>query len=366
MESRATNKTRERQLIALYAKREASTLELLTADFGHWPPKGLEIIHPPEGTVRFKPVIASQFQKSTNWKSLNSYQELFLSFFTAGQADARKERDIHIHEVLGLARIFNKSSDYLANTISHEHLHILQWDDYRSSLASSLQNKRYAIVSQLKETDLFLNYLSDECEFQARLHTILVNAYQQHGIMPANNHELWAALLSQGIEIPASLTKQIDQDLLQKFKTDNDFIEFNSDKQAVREINRLTKSLKEENISEFWLDTVPRIYGDMLELYGDKYGSIRMGHSHNVQFRELFYRNARAVHKGKKTPDDAIKDMHDIVYKMTAPDVKTLFDKVSDRSFYADHGDGFIHIPSSIRENVLNIFHEHPHICLPS
>ena len=45
---------RYHDIIAMYAKGHANSLDILKADFVHWPPNGLDIVRPPDIDIKFK------------------------------------------------------------------------------------------------------------------------------------------------------------------------------------------------------------------------------------------------------------------------------------------------------------------------
>lgn len=386
--SRVHDKTREEQLIKLAKQGKCKTIDLFEADFGHWPPNDLTISNPPTGEVDFKPSTLTMLTTPRHWPSIISLSSIAMWYMatqsfvkavaisvisnsasTMGFVDPfKKERTIHINEGLGLYGYFNKRSEYLANVVSHEHFHLMQRDDQNVSLTCAFQD-RSKLINKLEEQTSRLKYLADECEFQARMHTVLANVYQQHQRLPLNAVELIAALKSHGVEVPDSVEDELYsttktayayRDALERFYHDEEFIDHNGDKSAVSDLNKVLEALKDEHVAETWFTAIPRIYGDLLEIYGDAYGSERVGLGHNIQLREIFYREMKQLLGEPEDPKRHLSRAYKALAAMPDHQREELYDLVArDELYQTSYNTEAILVPRKFRAAVIGLFNEH-------
>lgn len=316
------NKLPERypEMIGMYAKGEANSLDILRTDFGHWPPNGLDIVRPPDFDIKFKsifgtfaglsrffPSLTSAFLTAQLSKSSPISAAIFFAIATAARVMAlggfvkKKEPTIFLNDGYRLLGRFQGGRRYLSHIISHEFKHVLQGRDSIESLSSSINGDRKDIASMLEEdVSEHKKYLAEECEIQARLHTVIVGAYHQFERMPTNYEELIAALHSQGVKIPDIALRHARSTLQGRqafsfYVKDDELHDRYADKSAIGDLNSVLEAVRQEHQKQFSAEILPFIYGDLLELYGDRYGAKRMGHTHNVQLREVFYKMAENV-----------------------------------------------------------------------
>ncbi|HPF78078.1 MAG TPA: hypothetical protein PLF01_02190 [Alphaproteobacteria bacterium] len=366
-------------IIAMYARGHANSLDILKADFVHWPPNGIDVVHAPDIDVNFRSI----FSTSEGWKRLiPSFNSLMIttSLFkshpiaatlfwaistTARVAElggfidpARSNTTIFLNDFYRLFTFTQGGRRFLSQIITHEFKHIVQARDKQESLSSSLDNNRLGIASYLEDKpDEHVKYLSEECELQARLHTMMVGLYHQFEKLPSNRDEFYAALASQGINVPEtflSIAERTSQgrEALSFYQRDDALFARYADTSAVKDLNKVFDALTPERKIKFWSRVMPFIYGDMLELYGDRLGHKRMGHSHNIQLREVFYRAGEEYRtQGKElekktivTADElaAVKKHFDlaldVVRKMSRDDAVDLGCKILRGDLYHEYG----------------------------
>lgn len=199
--------------------------------------------------------------------------------------------------------IIDKLYNSPLDTIGHEHTHILQKDDmerggtgfnlmdnyFKTRLETALKVKaplRYKFDNALSG-NCISNFMQD-VEVQARLHTIIAHECREHGRMPMTKHELWAALIDAGLQAPPKVYEAL------KLSTDKSHETFCKGgiraafKRAVRgvadkstaEMNAVFRAHLFSDLKEkFWEETMPYLYGHLLELYGHSTGRQDMGFS---------------------------------------------------------------------------------------
>lgn len=388
---RIYDNTREQKLIELAKQGKCKSIELFEADFGHWPPNDLTISNPPTGEVAFRPSIVTLLTNPKHWPGLLSPSDIAVMFAITGSLikavalsvasktlgimgfvdPLKKERAIHINEALGMYGYFNEKSEFLANVISHEHFHVMQRDDQNVSLTCAFED-RTKIADKIKSPGRYVRYLAKEAEMQARIHTILANVYQQHQRLPLTPIELIAALKSHDINVPDEIENLLylqpktasEYEMAQrKFPRNYEFVEYNSDERAVEAINKVLGKLKEEHVEEFWLKGLPRLYGDLLEIYGDAYGSERMGLCHNIQLREIFYREIKHLGDSPEEPKKHLGRAYRAVAAMPEMQREELKELVKNDVLYQTPYDTeAILVPREYKPVVLSLFNHHSDI----
>lgn len=186
-------------------------------------------------------------------------------------------------------------------TIGHEHAHILQRDDMeRGGTGINLMENRFkneletALNTRAPLRHKFDNILSGNClpnftqdaELQARIHTIAAHICRKHGRLPATRLELWAAMIDAGLKAPPKVyeaLKDAQDRSHEKFLETGLKAGFNravrgvADK-ATAEMNAVYRSHLFADLKEkFWEETLPYLYGHLLELYGHGSGRKDMG-----------------------------------------------------------------------------------------
>lgn len=309
---------RYHDMIALYARGHANSAEILKTDFGHWPPNNLDIVRTPDIDVEFRSSLATKYglksvipkwyesafllnifmgsplKAAAYYSGLTTLKLLSLGGFVSPEA---KPTTVHANDAYRLLGGFQGGRRYFSHILAHEFKHVVQVRDSQESLSSSLDDRTEIAAMLKKPVWGHTKYLAEECEMQARLHTIMVGAYHQFEAMPTTKSELLVCLASQKIDVPEDVLEKIrasegGEAIFEKFAHDEKLYDRYADKSAVSDINSVVKKVKVEFIDKFWGKTFPYIYGDLLELYGDSQGLKRMGRSHNAQLREVFYKSA--------------------------------------------------------------------------
>jgi hypothetical protein len=124
------------------------------------------------------------------------------------------------------------------------------------------------------------NYFTSETEVQARLHEVMVHGYAGWQKMPTNKTELWAALANYGLTPPRAIRKELEaseqgRQALSDFRVSP--AARHRMRMAIRDLGyahdfAVFKAHKEA----YWQTGIPRIYGALLELYGDGPGRARL------------------------------------------------------------------------------------------
>ena len=268
---------RARVINDIYHKGQGDSLEILRADFGGvWPPHGLVITQPPAHKI-----------------TLQRYTKIF-SDESASVSNQERDLFIHINRMGHLSSLFNRDSQARADTIAHENIHILQKTMIQQGLSNSFgQFYRHGVKEMIhKNAGSYARYLCAEDELQVRLHLLVSRYYRDHAKIPLNQHELWSMLHHEGVKITDGCVQDLyksDQGLraLGKFFRDPKTLPlFKSE--PVREINTALYSISDRHKEKFCLITLPALYGSLLEIYGDREGSRRMGYSHNISLTDMF------------------------------------------------------------------------------
>lgn len=271
--------THARTLGDLYRDRRATSLDILRADFGgDWPPRGLEIVTPPENPVAFETFIGLD-------RAYVDYSEL--------------RPVMYINRVYNLVSLFNRASTGLAETVSHENIHILQKISAQQGAKSPYTRSsqlRTARVSK-KSASGFKSYLLNPEETQVRLHLAAAQYYRHHGILPLSPHELWAMLYTEGVRTESKAIEDMmatNEGLaaLRKFAVPTQLSRIRC-APHIDELNSVFRAIKPEHKDAFCRERIPVLYGQLLELYGDREGCRRVGLEHNVGLSEKFFRQAR-------------------------------------------------------------------------
>lgn len=204
--------------------------------------------------------------------------------------------------ILGMPFSFFRKE--LADVAGHEHIHVLQVGDKRRSgpeefriLLSPFSDRArgnmkgpYSFFDSFNYAFSFgmTRYFMKDSEVQARLHTVMVHGFRKWGRLPENKRELWAALIDSGLLAPARIHEELksipaDTELETFATTKNDSALkkcFNRNASLpVSELNIACKAHLQKDLKErFWLETLPYLYGHLLELYGYEDGRRMMGY----------------------------------------------------------------------------------------
>lgn len=322
---------REKMANQLLMRGHASMRELLTASFGEWPPRGLEInpnlSH--DQQVTFKPFLdATKDQRmgknifSKLWNILGEEMD------TLGRGTISGDRLIWINKfkLCTLPRILGGGGS-INSTMGHETIHILQGDHYwraqevfgaeiaqdiwtghnnaasnmimhkltesgpkppKSAWQKSSLMKAFNAVASWVRDDKRHAYLKEGIEVQARIHQIIMDGYSRWGRMPQTHGELIAALTNAGLKPPPEIAQY-----LSNLTEDSSVRRFLPREKgytgAAVDIQSVSSSFSRIGQWDFWQETLPAIYADLIEMYGDIPGRARFGLGVNPksEFRQM-------------------------------------------------------------------------------
>lgn len=377
MAIKSTLPERYPDIIAMYARGHANSLDILKADFVQWPPKGLDIVRAPDidiefksmyksvpGLLRFFPSFNSIFMMLMMFKSHPIATGIYVGLSTFSKVMSLRgfvrpgQDSIYLNDAYRIFAGSQRGRRLISHVLTHEYKHVVQGRDKKESLSSALDGDRLGIKEMLSDKiGKHEKYLAEECELQARLHTVMVGIYHQYEKMPTTPYELMAALHSQGINLSKSVvralgTKPSGVRAQAFYAPDKELFERYADQTAINGLNSVFDSLREESVHDFTVRVLPFIYGDMLELYGDRLGHKRMGHTHNIQLREVFYKAAEnyRVHDAelKKQPLVTSEELEEVqgyydtalevVKVMPKDDAVDLGCKIIRGDLYHEHG----------------------------
>lgn len=282
----------------------ASVDELLHASFGEWPPKGLDIVHENPQRVNLTTSLTHFHQQSRDQKQPPWHKKLYEWMSVNGYAYVCHTRAIFINK--GLLSVFGGNT---VSTLGHETTHILQGDHFwrardimgkdgisaRLPMQDTISNIAVdeAIKGEFKQgflcrifnkiadqTGAGLTYYKQGIEVQARLHEALVAGYPAWDRMPQNRDEFFFAMKSVGFNLPDTIKRTMEShpdkaELEKAFPRTKS--RFSPSYSFVSDIKYLESNLTEQGKKNFWHTAMPRLYADLIEMYGDKLGRERMG-----------------------------------------------------------------------------------------
>jgi|GEM_PF-5171671 len=449
---------RERELYKQLAAGTAlNSSTLLEIDFGHFPPKGLQITERNENPVNIRSIYQDHFRtplnkltgslfmggyvhtKKTTIAQMEDYaasidisaakkekpetadsaseydRSLYLNNFLyspvgqAGYLSALWSMPVIIKafstdpalsalsiffvvpflsslRLSPLTHLTNAVKEFAIQTVGHEHLHLLQRQDddetktgfhcfdnnfYKRDEREVRESKLRMFLTTIDDTASYnsIHYLRSDYETQARLHVLTARNYSRWGRLPTTKHELWAALIDAGMNAPRRIHKALKEGPVEG--KPEDFLKpgltatfgraarrsLNTD---VADLNVGTRSLHQTFRKErHWEETLPYLYGHMLELYGDRNGRLYMG------FTGALTKGGTAVpvDADKRTAlfntlshDDVLTvkteelcrniHIHDKDVETIAPDLKDLFNKMPEslqpKAFDTAHAEKYI------------------------
>lgn len=329
---------RKTEINRLFDQKQTNTHEILAADFGDWPPKGLSI------------------------RETESIPVTFGKFFTpdpgfAGYTsnDTPQKIDINIWSLL--PRIFNKTSASLAEVISHENIHVLQNTltgtvsvrmdhDHPNSYRDYLTN----ILSPL-----YLQTVGHLREIQPRLHGVITEHYRRTQNLPANTADLLALLRAEKIIGESAF---IDDTLENSFEGRWAKKRFPAD--SGKKGSRLQDAadlwlffflIRKEKRDEFYEKVLPGIYGRLLELYGDEFGCMRVGYNYNTLINETLLRQAKG---------NDLKAAQKTIAAMPLSQAGALMHDLMRAPAWKDKTTGNIHnLTPEMAETLINLLYKH-------
>lgn len=317
---------REKMAYQLLMRGHATMDEILAANYGEWPPKGLDIIG--KNTQRVKLVsLLDEESGETGFRRL--WEKTLNALTVAGSSTLDRDREIRINRfVCGmLPAPFGES---LNTIMGHEAAHILQGDHYWRAYKLFNREDSHAIYAGQKgiKADNIARPLFDEhmktgrlramfnkaakyiyddidyqkqgTEIQARLHEILITGYPAWGRLPGSPAELMTALRDAGLSMPAALQEELDA-APGSAEIRATFSGAQQHGPLPPGLSFMQSTLTDEGKTRLWRETLPALYADLIEMYGDGPGRARMGLGVNER---AAYRE-RSVHFNPRPADAA-------------------------------------------------------------
>ncbi|QQG37182.1 MAG: hypothetical protein HYS17_05315 [Micavibrio aeruginosavorus] len=263
----------------MYYKGTARSTDILRADFdGCWPPADLNIGTPPDAEVIFE-----------------THNQPF-SDSAAHVSNQERDFVIHLNRMASLSTIFRRHSRVRADSISHENIHVLQKQMIHQGLTDVFGRfLRHGVKGMVKrKAPKTAQYYCAEDEIQVRLHLLVSSYFRDHRKIPLNQHELWSLLHHEGVRLHERCVESLYQSpqglkALGKFFREKRpwFV-----RAGVSDLNQALANIDPQQREKFCRIAFPALYGSLLELYGDREGSRRMGYGHNIILTDLFFRQA--------------------------------------------------------------------------
>lgn len=292
----------------MYYQGAAQSADILRADFdGCWPPAELDITTPPAIRVTFA-----------------THNELF-SDSAAHVSNQERAFIIHLNRLASLSTIFRHYSRARADSISHENIHILQKQVIQLGIADVFgRYLRHGVKGMIKKNPpKSAQYYCAEDEIQVRLHLLVSSYFRDHRKIPLNQHELWSLLHHEGVRLHERCVESLYQSpqglkaLGRFFREKRPWLV----RAGVSDLNQALANIDPTHREKFCRVTLPALYGSLLELYGDREGSRRVGHTHNITLADLFFRQAwrigyQAENKLDHQIDGPVNKIRDIIAAM--------------------------------------------------
>ena len=186
------------------------------------------------------------------------------------------------HIVINSARHVGKSD---ASTISHEHIHLLQFRNPENHCRYARSPEKF--LSESRTGDPFLHYLLEKDEVEARLHEVVLSFYQTHRQLPMTVPG-FLGLLAATAQCQALVT-----DILELSQVD--FIHYETyperDVMYVEQLAWCWVFMKSDEMKfKFFTEVLTVMYGNLLRYYGDDAASQSyMGEIQRPNFYDELY-----------------------------------------------------------------------------
>ena len=286
---------RARIINDIYHAGCGNSLDILRADFGGvWPPHGLTITTTPAHDI-----------------TIERYARLF-SDETAHVSNQERALCIHMNLLNDVTALFNRASTARADTISHENIHILQKVMIRNGLGNVFGQFARVGIKNMRKKNLSegSHYASSEDELQVRIHLLVSRYYRDHGKIPMNQHELLSLMHHEGVNLDKDTVAELYKSeqglravgIFFKDPKSRPFLK----SEPVQNINTAIHAIDDQHKVNFCRVALPALYGSLLEIYGDREGSRRMGYKHNISLTDMFLHQAATIQyriDNKLTPD---------------------------------------------------------------
>ncbi|MBU0860106.1 MAG: hypothetical protein KJ667_09215, partial [Alphaproteobacteria bacterium] len=301
---------RRTRLRTVFNRGACTSLDLLTADFGHWPPQGLTVDKPPVQPLRIRSLFniaaATRSEAASILHEMEHDEEarkamtavpgwiaktiLYVSALRSALRPAL-QRGVGASAAYVITsnpqrEIFMRGFNFRPdgeNTLSHEHIHVLQNDRLLAGKPCAFDNFHtedlYRDDNEIDPAILDdLIYMSDESEIQVRLHIILATAYQFTQTLPQTRPELQCLLFCCGVlemneadeKRMSRLIAKMDRAGKPLFIPNLESRAFDPIVEAAEEIGILRDEyIRVDKQDHFKNVTLPAIYADLIDLYGD-------------------------------------------------------------------------------------------------
>lgn len=293
-----------RRLLAADTGRPVTLHDMLTACYGQWPPRGLDVDWTAGGHP-FAIHIETRRFSLREWLSrpLSTWHQRHHVLGDASFVDNRMRLN------LKLVRESAGAGPELYQVLAHEGAHLLQYQAAtlqaleESTPGSDLSHPGYAADHALqallsrhplrtgglaavfnRAASRDLAYITRGIEYQAHLHEVLVQGYALWGRLPATRDELWAALAALGVP----LTPSVALHLRQCPAVTATFVPAGGPvSSAARSLALVHRNLDAAGRETLWRETLPRLYADLIEMLGDVPGRARFGLGDNTTLARL-------------------------------------------------------------------------------
>lgn len=297
---------RDKEILRLFNAGACGSTDILRADFGQWPPRGLDVTAQPEGAVRFRwlytPLYACE-TASILYKKLKKDPDApaDLQKFPAFVAVPLLAGAMAVYGMISMAghmlgwgklrgmviggdpgrRIYITpvSATQRTDVISHEHIHILQGDRGVGKGKGKGKGILASIFAEaLKNQDGHTRYKLEDNEVQANMHLLMLNFYRAQQVMPATKYEFLAALLSHTLIRIGAGREFLDFVHSDRMRAAQKRLGLNQampgpDDEASQEFSGdmflfadMLNSFEERKA--FITDALPALYADLVEMYG--------------------------------------------------------------------------------------------------
>lgn len=268
------------------ARRGDTTIgELLTASFGEWPLKGLDIQAEQNQIVKVKPLaqMFKDFPLRNNFLA-RATEKILAYSRTAAITGINLDRIIYLNELIGknpkimiheLAHILQQDHGLYSSyeevpstfTVSNQVMQAFL-DQAQMKIENKNDSKKFGYAFRQGK-----NYLLKGDEIQARLHEIMAAQYIAWGRMPTTKIELWAGLKSAGLVMPPAIAAELSS----SSENITSFQKKCGHRKPVHDLNAVMHYLPQKSLVTFWQKILPLLYADLIEMYGDKLGRQRFG-----------------------------------------------------------------------------------------
>jgi len=283
----------------LVERKSASVDELLEMSFGEWPPRGLDIVHKNPQIVALT-TSAHDFWCQVNGKRPSGQRVTSDKKGTWGKASLYGARVIFFNK-----QLLDECPSEKALVLGHETTHTLQGDHFcrvrdimgragvetYGRIGDTISNRVVGEAAKFRKGTLGkifykgtkyqynMDHYAPGVEVQARLHEALIAGYPTWDHLPQNRDEFFFAMKSVGLALPDTLKLAMENHpdkgkLMKAFRHAKD--SSLPDYSFLRGIEIIYQHLTKQGKEDFWHKAMPRLYADLIEMYGDRWGRERL------------------------------------------------------------------------------------------